>query len=96
MYRDKLGIVLGHIMFVTHTSSPSTIWPQIPIPPLTKPYSMGPIQVPADRYWGAQTQRSLKYFNIGHDTMPREVIQVSRLDETLPPSLRQYMTAQFF
>eukprot|EP00624_Nannochloropsis_granulata_P000980 evm.model.NODE_14366_length_5875_cov_30.021276.1 len=36
---------------------------------------MGLIQVPADRYWGAQTQRSLKYFNIGHDTMPREVIQ---------------------
>ena len=36
---------------------------------------MGPIQVPADKYWGAQTQRSLKYFNIGHDTMPREVIR---------------------
>ena len=38
-------------------------------------HSMGPIQVPADKYWGAQTQRSLKYFNIGHDTMPREVIR---------------------
>ncbi|TFJ85879.1 hypothetical protein NSK_002699 [Nannochloropsis salina CCMP1776] len=37
--------------------------------------SMGVIQVPADKYWGAQTQRSLKYFNIGHETMPREVIQ---------------------
>ena len=27
--------------------------------------SMGPIEVPADRYWGAQTQRSLQYFRIG-------------------------------
>jgi fumarate hydratase class II len=36
---------------------------------------MGPIQVAADKYWGAQTQRSLKYFNIGDDTMPREVIR---------------------
>jgi fumarate hydratase class II len=36
--------------------------------------SMGQIQVPADRYWGAQTQRSLKYFNIGNDLIPEEVI----------------------
>jgi len=37
--------------------------------------SMGEMQVPQDRYWGAQTQRSLRYFNIGHDTMPRELIR---------------------
>ncbi len=37
--------------------------------------SMGPIEVAADRYWGAQTQRSLKYFAIGHDVMPREMIR---------------------
>ncbi len=36
--------------------------------------SMGEIEVPADRYWGAQTQRSLKYFNIGLDLIPMEVI----------------------
>jgi fumarate hydratase class II len=36
--------------------------------------SMGPIEVPQDRYWGAQTQRSLKYFRIGRDLMPREII----------------------
>ncbi|MGE4439980.1 MAG: class II fumarate hydratase [Desulfomicrobium sp.] len=36
--------------------------------------SMGAVDVPADRYWGAQTQRSLKYFAIGRDLMPREVI----------------------
>jgi len=37
--------------------------------------SMGEIDVPADVYWGAQTQRSLKHFNIGFDVMPREVIR---------------------
>ncbi len=37
--------------------------------------SMGAIEVPADRYWGAQTQRSLHHFNIGNDRMPREMIR---------------------
>src|SRR5437867_6360225 len=37
--------------------------------------SMGEIEVPADRYWGAQTQRSLLHFNIGYDVMPREMIR---------------------
>ena len=36
--------------------------------------SMGSIEVPGDRYWGAQTQRSLKYFRIGGDLMPQEII----------------------
>ena len=35
--------------------------------------SMGQIDVPADRYWGAQTERSLHHFNIGNDRMPIEV-----------------------
>jgi fumarate hydratase, class II len=35
--------------------------------------SLGDVQVPADRYWGAQTQRSLEHFNIGNDRMPTEV-----------------------
>ena len=35
--------------------------------------SMGKLEVPADRYWGAQTQRSLIHFSIGHDLMPQEV-----------------------
>ena len=35
--------------------------------------SMGKVQVPADHYWGAQTQRSLLHFNIGLDRMPVEV-----------------------
>jgi fumarate hydratase class II len=41
----------------------------------TETDSMGPIEVPADRYWGAQTQRSLHYFSIGQDKMPREIIR---------------------
>ena len=36
--------------------------------------SMGEIQVPADRYWGAQTQRSLIYFSIGKDLIPIEAV----------------------
>ena len=37
--------------------------------------SMGPIDVPADRYWGAQTQRSLLHFSIGEDRMPVEIVR---------------------
>jgi fumarate hydratase class II len=36
---------------------------------------MGKIEVPADRYYGAQTARSLIHFNIGKDTMPPELIR---------------------
>ncbi len=35
---------------------------------------MGAIAVPSDRYWGAQTQRSIRYFSIGQDKMPLEVV----------------------
>jgi fumarate hydratase, class II len=35
--------------------------------------SMGRIDVPADRYWGAQTRRSLVHFPIGDDRMPKQV-----------------------
>lgn len=37
--------------------------------------SMGEIEVRADRYWGAQTERSLHHFDIGYDVMPREMIR---------------------
>mgnify|MGYP000013096852 CR=1 FL=1 len=37
--------------------------------------SMGTVEVPADKYWGAQTQRSLLHFNIGNDLIPLEVIR---------------------
>ncbi|MFM7123559.1 MAG: lyase family protein, partial [Fluviibacter sp.] len=36
--------------------------------------SLGEIEVPADKLWGAQTQRSLTYFSIGKDLMPAEMI----------------------
>ena len=36
--------------------------------------SLGEVEVPADKLWGAQTQRSLEHFNIGQDLMPREMI----------------------
>src|SRR5262250_2322937 len=51
------------------------------MPTLTEPAtrtesdSMGQIEVPANVYWGAQTQRSLLHFNIGRDTMPPELIR---------------------
>ena len=37
--------------------------------------SMGEIEVSADKYWGAQTERSLLHFDIGDDVMPREMIR---------------------
>ncbi len=37
--------------------------------------SLGEVQVPADRYWGAQTQRSLQNFPIGEERMPRPIIR---------------------
>ncbi len=37
--------------------------------------SMGAIEVPSDHYWGAQTERSLHHFAIGHETMPPAVIR---------------------
>ena len=37
--------------------------------------TMGTIEVPADRYWGAQTQRSLENFKIGDERMPRPVLR---------------------
>jgi fumarate hydratase class II len=36
--------------------------------------SLGVVEVPADKLWGAQTQRSLEHFSIGSDLIPREMI----------------------
>jgi len=36
--------------------------------------SLGPVNIPADKLWGAQTQRALEYFSIGDDLMPTEMI----------------------
>jgi len=40
----------------------------------TETDSLGKVEVPADKLWGAQTQRSLEHFSIGKDLMPREMI----------------------
>ena len=40
----------------------------------TETDSLGEVDVPADKLWGAQTQRSLEHFSIGKDLMPREMI----------------------
>jgi fumarate hydratase, class II len=40
----------------------------------TEADSLGQVEVPADKLWGAQTQRSLQHFSIGHDLIPREMI----------------------
>src|ERR1700740_3731071 len=44
-------------------------------PTRTETDSMGKMEVPADRYYGAQTARSLVHFAIGKDTMPPELIR---------------------
>ena len=36
--------------------------------------ALGDVQVPEDRLWGAQTQRSLEHFSIGKDLIPTEMI----------------------
>lgn len=65
--------------------------------------SMGTIEVPSDRYYGAQTARSLIHFNIAHDVMPRELIRafgilkkaaasVNRDLGKLPPDLANLIT----
>ncbi len=41
----------------------------------TEADTMGPIEVPADRYWGAQTARSVHFFRIGGEHFPREMIR---------------------
>ncbi|HIO74770.1 MAG TPA: class II fumarate hydratase, partial [Candidatus Marinimicrobia bacterium] len=41
----------------------------------TEKDTMGEIEVPSDRYWGAQTQRSLQNFKIGGEKFPREFIR---------------------
>ena len=41
----------------------------------TETDSMGPIEVGSDKYWGAQTERSLHHFNIGAEHFPRPLIR---------------------
>ena len=53
--------------------------------------TFGPIEVPGDRLWGAQTQRSLEHFRISGERMPAEIIEalawVKRASATVNESL---------
>src|SRR5260370_16791976 len=49
--------------------------------------SLGDVEVPAARYWGAQTQRSLEHFNIGNDRMPKELYHPYGSLKNPPPML---------
>src|SRR5215475_6526901 len=51
--------------------------------------SMGKIDVPVDRYYGAQTARSLIHFDIGRDTMPAELI-TKAADEVISGKLNSH------
>src|ERR1700677_3055682 len=52
----------------------STTKAQSPAPP-SETETFGPIELPADRYWGAQIERSRRNFRIGHDRMPMPIIR---------------------
>ena len=60
----------------------------------TETDTFGPIEVPAERYWGAQTQRSLQNFRIGTERMPRPLIRAYRsegaVDVRLKPTVRRF------
>jgi fumarate hydratase class II len=63
--------------------------------------SLGSVEVPADRLWGAQTQRSLEHFSIGDDLIPREMIpayaivkKVTWTPETEPALMRASLPAR--
>jgi len=49
--------------------------------------SMGPIDVPADKLWGAQTQRSLEHFRISSEKMPTALIHALALTKRAAASV---------
>ena len=60
--------------------------------------TFGPIEVPADRLWGAQTQRSLEHFRISGERMPAEIIEalawIKRACATVNESLQGLAAGQ--
>ena len=58
----------GPVLATIHESSPATVEYR------TETDSLGEVEVPADKLWGAQTQRSLEHFSIGQDIIPPEMI----------------------
>src|SRR5712691_10557959 len=68
-YPDRLRRSLIEEPLMSEAAKPASA------PTRTESDSMGKIEVPADRYYGAQTARSLIHFAIGKDTMPPELIR---------------------
>jgi fumarate hydratase class II len=52
--------------------------------------SLGKVEVPADKLWGAQTQRSLEHFSIGRDLIPREMITAYAILKKAAASANHY------
>ena len=55
--------------------------------------AFGPLKIPADRLWGAQTQRSLHNFRIGTERMPIEIVRATRF---VPVSMRVSVPEYWF
>jgi fumarate hydratase, class II len=73
--QDNAGAATGDATTKNGTPMPHDPTGGMPVPRRTETDSMGPVEVSSDRYWGAQTERSLLHFNIGDDKMPREMIR---------------------
>ena len=50
--------------------------------------SLGQVEIPQEKYWGAQTQRSLTNFKIGNTLMPKEIIQMLAIVKSCQPPLK--------
>ena len=75
-----------------------------PLQARTEQDAFGPVEIPAERYWGAQTQRALTVFQVGEERFPAEVIhafglqkiaaaRANRRLDALPPDLAEVIEA---
>ncbi len=77
--RESSGKAGGFPLGLKAGAHPSIIYRSVPSKPSMDTIrketdSLGEVDVPADKLWGAQTQRSLEHFSIGTDLIPREMI----------------------
>ena len=57
--------------------------------------SLGSVEIPSDKYWGAQTQRSISNFSIGWENQPKSIIKAFRiLLQVSPLLIRHYLSKQ--
>jgi fumarate hydratase class II len=73
--REEIAARNGHSSMARSTTASSTRSTSTPATATrSETDSFGPIDVPADRYWGAQTERSRQNFRIGQDRMPMPIV----------------------